>query len=107
MFKVIAVYKAPASDEAKVKFDSYFRETHEPICMAIPGIRELRLNKIFGGPTGQSNLHLIAEMVFETKEAWKNAMKSPEMMSSGKDAMKFAGDLVSVHFAEETLHSAP
>jgi EthD domain len=44
---------------------------------------------------------MITEMVFENKDAWKAAMKTPEMMESGKDAMKFAGELVSVHFAEE------
>ncbi len=74
--------------------------------MAIPGIVELRLNRVFGGPTGASPLHLVAEMVFPTKETWKAAMKSPEMMASGKDAMKFAGELVSVHFAEETIRQA-
>jgi uncharacterized protein (TIGR02118 family) len=49
---------------------------------------------------------MIAEMVFENKDAWKAAMKTPEMMESGKDAMKFAGELVSVHFAEETITKA-
>jgi len=33
-------------------------------------------------------------------------MKTPEMMESGKDAMKFAGDLVSVHFGEENIVKA-
>lgn len=101
MFKVIAVYKAPANDEAKAKLDTHFREVHVPICLRIPGIQEVRVNKIFGGPTGASNLHMIVTMVFENKDGWKAAMKSPEMMESGKDAMKFAGDLVTVHFAEE------
>lgn len=103
MFKVTAVYKAPANDEAKAKLDTHFRETHTPICLRIPGIKEVRTNKVFGGPTGASNLHMIVDMVFENKDAWKAAMKTPEMMESGKDAMKFAGDLVSVHFAEETI----
>ena len=49
---------------------------------------------------------MIAEMCFENKDAWKAAMKTPEMMESGKDAMKFAGDAVSVHFAEELIAKA-
>lgn len=102
MFKVIAVYKVPADDAIKSQFEDHYKNVHTPICLKIPGIKELRTNKIFGGPTGASNLHMIAEMVFENKDAWKSAMKTPEMMASGKDAMKFAGDLVSVHFAEET-----
>ena len=103
MYKVIAVYRAPTDDTAKAKFEDHFQNIHAPICMRIPGIKELRVNKIFGGPTGTSNLHLIAEMCFENKDAWKIAMKTPEMMESGKDAMKFAGDAVSVHFAEEII----
>ncbi len=106
MFKVIAVYKVPADDAAKAAFEDHYKNVHTPICLKIPGIKELRTNKIFGGPTGASHLHMVAEMVFENKDSWKAAMKTSEMMESGKDAMKFAGDLVSVHFAEETIVKA-
>ncbi len=106
MFKVIAVYKVPDDDAAKATLVDHYKNIHTPICLKIPGIKELRSNKIFGGPTGASHLHMVAEMCFETKDAWKAAMKTPEMMESGKDAMKFAGDLVSVHFAEETIVKA-
>lgn len=106
MFKVIAVYKAPADDATKARFEEHFKNVHTPICLKIPGIKELRVNKIFGGPAGSSHLHMVVDMVFENKDAWKAAMKTPEMMESGKDAMKFAGDLVSVHFAEESIVKA-
>lgn len=106
MFKVIAVYKVPTDDAKKAQMDEHFKTVHTPICLRIPGIKEVRMNKIFGGPTGASNLHMIVDMVFENKDSWKAAMKTPEMMESGKDAMKFAGDLVSVHFAEETIVKA-
>lgn len=105
MYKVIAVYRVP-SEEAKAQFEEHFQKVHTPLCLRIPGIKELRINKIFGGPTGSSNLQMVAEMCFENKDSWKAAMKTPEMMESGKDAMKFAGDLVSVHFAEETILQA-
>lgn len=106
MFKVIAVYRVPADDAAKAKFEEHFKSVHTPICLRIPGIKELRVNKIFGGPTGSSNLHMVVDMCFGSKDDWKAAMKTPEMMESGKDAMKFAGDLVSVHFAEENVVKA-
>ena len=101
-YKVIAVYKRP-SEENQEAFDSHYNEVHAPLTLKIPGMKEFRVNKITGGPTGQSDLYMIAEMVFENKETWKNAMQSPEMMASGKDAMKFAGELVSVHFAKEEI----
>ena len=106
MFKVMAVYKTPSEEVAKAKLDDHFKNIHTPICLRIPGIKEVRVNKVFGGPTGASPLHMIVEMIFENKDAWKAAMKTPEMMESGKDAMKFAGELVSVHFAEETIIKA-
>jgi uncharacterized protein (TIGR02118 family) len=106
MFKVIAVYRVPTDEQTRAAFDDHYKNVHTPICLKIPGIKELRTNKIFGGPTGASNLQMIAEMCFENKDAWKAAMKTPEMMESGKDAMKFAGDLVSVHFAEELIVKA-
>lgn len=106
MFKVIAVYKAISDETQKNKFEDHFKNIHTPICLRIPGIKEVRVNKIFGGPAGASHLHQVVEMVFENKDSWKAAMKTPEMMESGKDAMKFAGDLVSVHFAEESIIKA-
>lgn len=106
MYKVIAVYLAPSDETKKNQLDEHFTAIHTPICLKIPGIKEVRVNKVFGGPTGSSNLHMVVEMIFETRDAWKSAMKTPEMMESGKDAMKFAGDLVSVHFAEEHIVKA-
>ncbi len=103
MYKVIVTYKNPLSDEARARFDEHFKSVHLPLCLDIPGVKEVRLNRVFGGPMGKSALYLVAEIVFETKEAWKAAMKTPAMMETGKDAVKFAGDLVSVHFAEESI----
>lgn len=105
MFKVIAVYKA-FDESKKAALEEHFKNVHTPICLKIPGIKEVRVNKIFGGPTGASNLQQVVEMVFENKDAWKAAMKTPEMMESGKDAVKTYGDLVSVHFAEENIVKA-
>lgn len=105
MYKVIAVYKLPEETQ-KEAFENHFENVHTPICLKIPGIKEVRVNKVFGGPNGASHLHQVVEMVFENKDSWKAAMKTPEMMESGKDAMKFAGDLVSVHFAQEHIVKA-
>jgi uncharacterized protein (TIGR02118 family) len=102
MYKVIATYKVPSEDNIAA-FDSHYNEVHTPITLKIPGMTEFRVNKVFGGPTGKSDLYMIVEMCFGDKNAWKAAMQTKEMMESGKDAMKFAGDLVSVHFASETV----
>lgn len=102
MYKVIAIYKKPTQEKIE-SFESHFKNVHTPICLNIPGIKEVRVNKIFGGPRGESDHFMVVDMVFADKDSWKAAMKTPEMMESGKDAMKFAGDLVSVHFASEEI----
>ncbi len=100
MFKLIAIYKIPNDKNA---FENHYKEVHTPITKKIPLMKEVRINKVFGGPTGKSDLHLIAELCFASKEDFKKAMGTPEAAASGKDLMSFAKDIVSVHFAEEEV----
>ncbi|AMA73930.1 MULTISPECIES: EthD family reductase [Aneurinibacillus] len=97
MVKLIAIYKKPENVE---EFDKHYKEVHAPLAEKMPGLLKLEVNKIYGSPAGDSNLHLIAEMYFETKEALMNALSSPEGKAAGKDLMGFAGKVVSMHFAE-------
>lgn len=100
MYKLIATYKVPQDIEA---FEKHYQEVHTPLVKKVPGVKEIRVNRVFAAPMGKPSLHLVAEVVFADKETFNNAMKSPENMASGKDAMKFAGELVSVHFAKEEV----
>ncbi len=102
MYKLIATYKVPSDVEA---FEKHYNEVHTPLVQKVPGVKEIRLNKVFAAPMGKPTLHMVAEVVFADKETFNAAMKSPENMACGKDAMQFAGDLVSVHFAEEIIVS--
>ena len=100
MFKLIAIYKIPNDKDA---FEKHYKEVHTPLTLKVPQMKELRVSRIFGSPSGPSNLHLMAEMCFADKQDFKEAMKSSEAKKSGADLMGFAGDIVSVHFAEETI----
>jgi uncharacterized protein (TIGR02118 family) len=97
---MVAIFKVPNDVES---FDKYYQEIHTPLTKKVPGIKEFRVSKVFGTPRGKSDIHLIADIVFASKEDFKAAMGSPEMMNSGKDTINFAKDLISVHFAEEKL----
>lgn len=99
MFKLVALYKTPKDVEA---FEKHYKEVHMPITMKIPRIKEVRMNRVFGGPTGKSDFYLQTEICFASKEDFKEAMKSPEAAASGKDAMGFARDILTVYFAEES-----
>ncbi len=100
MYKLIAHYKIPNDKGA---FEKHYKEVHTPITKKIPLIKEIRINKVFGGPTGKSDLHLIAELCFASKEDFKSAMGTPEAAASGADLMSFAKEIVSVHFAQEEI----
>lgn len=97
MVKLIAIYRKPDNVQ---EFDRHYNEVHAPLAEKMPELIKLEVNRIYGTPMGESDLHLIAEMYFESKEALANALSSPEGRAAGKDLMGFAGKLVSMHFAE-------
>lgn len=97
MVKLVAIYRKPENVES---FDQHYYNIHTPLAKKMPGLLKLEVNKIYGTPMGESDLHLIAEMYFETKEALADALSSPEGRAAGKDLMGFAGKLVTMHFAE-------
>lgn len=99
MVKLIAIYKQP---ENKEEFDKYYYEVHAPITAKIPGLQKMVVTKILGTPMGtESEYYLLCEMYYESHDALKAAMRTDEGRASGKDVMKFAGNLVSLMIGEE------
>lgn len=98
MAKLIALYKQPKDKEA---FDEHYFNTHTPITKEIPGLREMKVTKIIGSPMGKSDYYLLCEMVYDDLDSLQTAMKTDEGKASGKDVMKFAGDIVTLMIGEE------
>lgn len=98
MVKLIALYKQP---EDKLAFDEHYYGPHTEITKKIPGLRKMKVTKIVGSPTGESEYYLLCEMYYDDHEALKAGMKSDEGKASGKDLMSFAGDLVTMMIGEE------
>lgn len=99
MFKMTVIYKVPTDINA---FNDWY-VGHTEIAKKVPLTKEIRISKVTGGPRGASDLHLITELCFATKEDFKTAMSSPENMAAGKDAFSNYKDIVSVHFTEEEV----
>ena len=99
MFKMIAIYKTPADVNA---FADWYKG-HTELMKKVPLVKEVRMNKITGTPRGASDLHLMVEVCFATKDDFKTAMSSPENMACGKDAFSNYKDIVSIQFAEEEV----
>ncbi|WP_026693156.1 EthD family reductase [Peribacillus kribbensis] len=99
MVKLIALYKHPQNKE---EFDQHYFETHAPMTSKIPGLRKMVVTRITGSPMGgEGKYYLMCEMYYDSHDALKAAMKSDEGRASGKDAMSFAGDLITMMIGEE------
>jgi uncharacterized protein (TIGR02118 family) len=88
MAQLIALYKKPANAAA---FDAYYYSTHVPLAKTIPGLRryEVSTGAVAGGQ-GESGLHLVAVLTFDSLAAIQQALGSPEGAATAADLANFA-----------------
>jgi uncharacterized protein (TIGR02118 family) len=88
MAQVIALYKKPADVAA---FNDYYFGKHVPLAKTIPGLRSYRVST---GPVasaaGDSGLHLVALLQFDSLAAIQVALSSPEGVATAGDLANFA-----------------
>lgn len=99
---LIAIYKTPDDTQA---FDEHYFNTHCPLVDKMPGLKNVSIKRFTGSPMGNKDLYLMCEMTFDSIDAAKAALGSPEGAAAGKDLMGFAGKLVQLYFAQPA--SAP
>ncbi|GAB3445587.1 EthD family reductase [Actinophytocola sediminis] len=102
MIKYIALYRAPADADA---FDQAYFESHKPLVDAVPGLVRQEIGKVtrtfVPGMLGEAEPYLIAELYFESTDAMKTALRSPEWQAAGANLSEIGGmDLVSMFAAE-------
>ena len=97
MKKMLALYRAPEDAE---EFLRHYREVHMPLVRAVPGLVDVAITRISRTLVGEEGVFLLAEMSFADDAALAAALKSPENAACGKDAMDFAGKLVTVMTGE-------
>jgi uncharacterized protein (TIGR02118 family) len=62
----------------------------------------MEVTKVIGSPFGgEGAYYLMCEMYYDDMAAFKAAMKTDEAKASGKDAMAFAGDILTLMIGEE------
>ncbi|WP_099864825.1 EthD family reductase [Pararhizobium haloflavum] len=102
MAKLIAMYRTP---QDKTAFDRYYRETHVPLAKKIPGLRKYEISR--GGidtPGGPADYHLLAILHFDSLDAIRSALGSPEGKAAAGDIANFADGGADLYFFdEETL----
>lgn len=97
MSKLIALYKQPADPSA---FDQAYFNSHLPLIAKVPGLRKTTITRFTRTLQGEG-YYMMADMVFDHKEALKAGMKSPEMAAAGANLNTFAEGLVTLLFGEE------
>lgn len=95
--KLIALYKQP---QDPAEFDKKYFEEHIPLAKQMPGLQLVEISKTNGAPGGEPKYYLMAELYFDDMDSLKKGLGSPEGKAAGKNIMSFAGDLVTMMFAE-------
>ncbi|MGH2568437.1 MAG: EthD family reductase, partial [Bacteroidota bacterium] len=90
-------YKAPDNQQ---EFDQHYNDIHTPFVKKMPGLRKLEIARITGAPIGEPKHYLITEMYFDSQDALNAAMASPEGKATARDVISFAGNLITMFFAE-------
>jgi uncharacterized protein (TIGR02118 family) len=96
MADVVVLYKTPKDPAA---FDKYYAETHIPLAKKMPGLRKYQVSQ---GPVvsaaGQSGIHLIATLTFDSVAAVQSAFGSAEGKATAADVPKFATGGADIQF---------
>jgi uncharacterized protein (TIGR02118 family) len=88
MAKLIVLYKTPADPAA---FDAYYASTHIPLAKQMPGVTRYEISAgPVATPQGASPYHLAAVISFETIDALRAALGSPEGKAAARDLGNFA-----------------
>lgn len=92
--KLVALYTTPDNPEA---FHAAYFDTHLPLAEKMPGLQKVEILKNMRNMMGgDAPYYMIAELTFESMDALKTALKSPEGMAAGQNIMGFAGKLVTL-----------
>lgn len=96
--KLIALYSEPENRDA---FDKAYFETHVPLAEKIPGLARMEVAKVTENMMGQPcPYYMVAELTFDSVEALKSGMSSPEGKEAGKNLMGFAAKNVTLLISE-------
>lgn len=97
MHKLILLFKAPPDIES---FEAAFAAQHVPSITQMPGLVKATVTRGIAGPRGPAPFHIIHELYFDSLDALRKGLESPEGRAAGATLMAFARDCVEVMFAE-------
>lgn len=88
MARLVVLYKTPKNAEA---FDKHYASIHIPLAKKVPGLKKYDVSQgAIGTPAGPSGIHLVATLYFESMDALKAGLSSPEGQAAAGDLANFA-----------------
>ena len=86
--KIVAIYKTPKDVAA---FDQYYVSTHAPLAKKMPGLRSYEVSSgPIGLPVDAGGVHLVAILEFDSADAIRAALGTPEGQAAAGDLANFA-----------------
>ncbi|RLG04445.1 MAG: hypothetical protein DRN61_03050 [Thaumarchaeota archaeon] len=104
MLKTIHLVKK-LPDLSFEEFKRYWLEEHIKYSKKIPGVKRYVINIVTGGP-GEKPYDGVAELDFESEEAFWKAYETPDAKEAVEDAKKFT-ERIDVLFVEEHVVKKP
>lgn len=99
--KLIALYTEPADP---AEFDRLYCETHMPLVEKIPGLRGVEVLKVQKNLMGgEKPYYMMATLTFDSMDALKAGLASPEGQAAGANIMGFAGKYLTMLSSEATV----
>ena len=96
MAQLVVLYKTPTNTDA---FDRYYFATHVPLAKKLPGLQKYDVSDgAVAAPAGNSGVHLVATLYFDSLEAIKRAFASPEGKATAGDLANFADGGADLYF---------
>jgi uncharacterized protein (TIGR02118 family) len=96
MAKLLVLYKKPKNNEA---FDKHYASVHIPLAKKIPGLKKYEVSTgTIGTPGGPGGIHLVATLHFESLDALKAGLASPDGKAAAGDLANFADGGAELYF---------
>jgi uncharacterized protein (TIGR02118 family) len=95
--KLMVIFHTPSDPTA---FERRWSESFVHAAEQMPGLRRVAVSRAAGGPEGPVDIYLVHEFFFEDLRAVQEAMASPEGQIAGRALMSFAGEQVTLCFAD-------
>jgi uncharacterized protein (TIGR02118 family) len=97
MNELLVIFHSPPDVR---EFERNWSERFVSKAEKMPGLKRVSVTRIYGGPAGEVNIHLIHEFFFEDAQTLREAMASPEGQEAGRELLSFAADYVTICFGE-------